>query len=95
MFLLFRPLDMTYLMRENPHAALPESRHSFGARLAALARFMAVPILPGFNPAIYNRAQEQPVPSTPHLALDDADWMASAGIEGSVVVQSPLKEAFA
>ena len=25
------------------HAALPESRHSFGARLAALARFMAVP----------------------------------------------------
>jgi uncharacterized protein YbjT (DUF2867 family) len=77
------------------HAALPESRHSFGARLAALARFMAVPILPGFNPAIYDRAQEQPVPPTPHLALDDADWTASHGIEGSVVVQSPLKEAFA
>jgi hypothetical protein len=77
------------------HAALPESRHSFGARLAALARFMAVPIRPGFNPAIYDRAQEQPVPPTPHLALDDADWTASHGIEGSVVVQSPLKEAFA
>ena len=77
------------------HAALPESRQSFGARLAALGRFMAVPILPGFNPAIYDRAQEQPEPPTPHLALDDADWTASHGIEGSVVVQSPLKEAFA
>ena len=77
------------------HAASPESRQSFGARLAALGRFMAVPILPGFNPAIYDRAQEQPVPPTPHLALDDADWTASHGIEGSVVVQSPLKEAFA
>src|SRR6201993_4502146 len=73
------------------HAAWPESRHSFGARLAALARFMAVAILPGFNPAIYDRAQEQPVPPTPHLALDDADWTASHGIEGSVVMQSPLK----
>ena len=42
------------------HAALPASRHSFGARLAAFARFMAVPILPGFDPAIYDRAQEHP-----------------------------------
>jgi NAD(P)H dehydrogenase (quinone) len=77
------------------HAVLPGVRHSFGARLAALARFMAVPILPGFNPATYDRAQEQPLPPTPHLALDDADWTASHGIEGSVVVRSPLKEAFA
>lgn len=77
------------------HAALPESRQSFGAQLAALARFMAVPMLPGFNPAIYDRAQEQPVPPTPHLALDDADWRASHGPEGSAVVRGPLKEAFA
>ena len=77
------------------HAALPESRRSFGARLPSFARFMAVPILPGFNPATYDRAQEQPVPPTPHLALDDADWTASHGIEGAVVAQSPLKEAFA
>ena len=56
---------------------------------------MAVPILPGFDPVAYDRAQEQPLPSTPHLALDDADWTASHGIEGSVVVPSPLKEAFA
>ena len=77
------------------HAALPESLQSLGARLAALGRFIAVPILPGFNPVIYDSAQEQPVPPTSHLALDDADWTASQGIEGSVVVHSPLKEAFA
>jgi nucleoside-diphosphate-sugar epimerase len=50
------------------HAVLPASRQSFGAQLAALARFLAVPMLPAFNPAIYDRAQEQPVPPTPHLA---------------------------
>src|SRR6516225_1444700 len=77
------------------HAALPESRQGLGARLAALGRFIAVPILPGFNPVAYDRAQEQPMPPTPRLALDDADWTASHGIEGSVVVHSPLKEAFA
>jgi NAD(P)H dehydrogenase (quinone) len=77
------------------YAVFPESRQTFGARLAAFARFMAVPMLPGFNPAIYDRAQEQPVPPTPHLALDDADWMASHGAEGSVVVRGALKEALA
>jgi hypothetical protein len=64
------------------HAALPESRQSFGARLAAFAEFMAVPILPGFDPVAYDRAQEQPVPPMPHLALDDADWRASHGPRG-------------
>jgi NAD(P)H dehydrogenase (quinone) len=74
------------------HAALPESRQSFGARLAAFARFMAVPILPGIDPVTYDRAQEQPEPPTPHLALDDADWMASHRAEGSVMVGSTLKK---
>jgi NAD(P)H dehydrogenase (quinone) len=77
------------------HAALPASRQSVGAQLAALARFMAVPMLPGFNPAIYDRGQEQPVPPTPHLALDDADWTASHRADGSVMVGSTLKEALA
>ena len=77
------------------HAALPESRQSSGARLAAFARVMAVPLLPGIDPVAYDRAQEQPVPPTPRLALDDADWKASLGIEGAVRVHSPLKEAFA
>jgi uncharacterized protein YbjT (DUF2867 family) len=77
------------------HAALPESRQSFGARLAAFAHFLAVPILPGFDPVAYDRAQEQPVPPTPHLALDDADWTASHGAEGSAVVGGPLREALA
>jgi hypothetical protein len=77
------------------HAALPESRQSFGAQLAAFARFMAVPMLAGFNPAIYDREQEQPVPPTPRLALDDAGWTASHRADGSVMVGSTLKEALA
>ena len=77
------------------YAALTESRQSFGARLVAFARFMAVPILPGFDPVAYDRAQEQPVPSTPHLALDDAGWTASHGTDGSLPVDSTLKEALA
>ena len=32
------------------------------------------------------------VPPTPRLALDDADWKASHGSEGSAVVGGPLKE---
>ena len=77
------------------YAALPESRQSLGTRLAVFARFMALPLLPGFNPAIYDRAHEQPVPPAPHLALDDAHWKASHDIQDSAVVHSPLKEAFA
>ncbi|MBV8968735.1 MAG: NmrA family NAD(P)-binding protein [Verrucomicrobia bacterium] len=77
------------------YAALPESRQSLGARLAAFARFMAAPMLPGFNPATYDRTQEQPVPPTPHLALDDAGWVASHGVEGSFTVDTTLKEALA
>ena len=77
------------------HAALPGSRPSFRVRLTLFARLMAVRILPGFDPVAYDRTQEQPVPPTPHLALDDAHWKASHGIKDSVVVHSPLKEAFA
>ena len=77
------------------HAALPESRQSFGTRLAVFARFMMAPMLPGFNPEIYDRAQEQPVPPTPHLALDDAGWTASYRAEGSAVEGGTLEEALA
>jgi NAD(P)H dehydrogenase (quinone) len=77
------------------HAALPQSRQSFRTRLAVFAGFMAVPILPGIDPVSYDRAQEQPVPPTPRLALDDEEWRASHGSEGSVVVRGPLKEALA
>jgi NAD(P)H dehydrogenase (quinone) len=67
------------------HAALPESRQSLRARLTVWARFMMVPMLPGFNPESYERAQELPTPPTPYLALDDAGWVASHGVEDSVV----------
>ena len=74
------------------HAALPASRQSFAARLAAFARFMALPMLPGFDPVAYDRAQNQPVPPAPHLALDDADWTASHGGEAAVMVGGTLTE---
>jgi hypothetical protein len=77
------------------YAALPESRQSLSTRLAIFARFMAVPLLPGFDPSIYDRAHQQPVPPAPHLALDDAHWKASHDIQDSAVAHSPLKEALA
>jgi hypothetical protein len=49
----------------------------------------------GFDPVAYERAQEQPVPPTPHLALDDAGWQASHAVEGSFTVDTALKEALA
>jgi hypothetical protein len=52
-------------------------------------------MLPGFDPAAYDRRQKQPMPPTPHLALDDADWSASHGSQGSLPVDSTLKEALA
>jgi len=77
------------------HAALPESLQSFRTRLIVFARFMAVPILPGFDPVAYDRALELPVPPAPRLALDDTGWTASHGSETSVVLRSMLEEALA
>src|SRR5260221_15214 len=37
------------------HAALPPSRQNFRTRLAVLARFMMLPMLPGFDPVAYER----------------------------------------
>jgi hypothetical protein len=59
-----------------------------GPQAAVFAGFMAAPILPGFDHVSYDRAQEQPVPPTPRLALDDEEWRASHGSEGSVVVRA-------
>ena len=77
------------------HAALPASRQSLSGRLAAFARLMAVQILPGFDPVAYDRAQEQPVPPAPRLALEDLNWTATHGIEGSLMQDSSLTEALA
>ena len=77
------------------HAALPASRQSFRTRLTVFASFLAVPILPGFDPVAYDRAQEQPVPPTPRLALADADWTASHRAESSLIVDSALTKAVA
>jgi NAD(P)H dehydrogenase (quinone) len=77
------------------HAALPPSRQNFRTRLAVLARFMMLPMLPGFDPVAYERTQEQPAPPTPRPAIDDAGWMASHGTERSGMAGSALQQALA
>jgi hypothetical protein len=76
-------------------AALPQSRESLSTRLAVFARFMMLPMLPGFDPVVYDRAQELPVAPTPHLALDDADWRTSHGVKDSAMMRNILQEALA
>ena len=75
------------------HVPSPQSLQSFRARLAVVAQFMALPLLAGFDPVAYDRAQEQPVPPAPRLALDDAAWTASHSSETSEVLRGMLKVA--
>ncbi|MBV8175559.1 MAG: hypothetical protein JO151_13505 [Verrucomicrobia bacterium] len=77
------------------HAALPPSRQSFRTRLAVLARFMILPMLPGFDPVAYKRTQEHPAPPAPRPAIDDAGWMASHGTEPLGMPGKDLRQALA
>ena len=87
------PEDFETIARR--YAALPASRQSLAGRLAAFARLMAVRILPGFDPVAYDRAQEQPLPPAPRLALDDTDWAASHSVEDTLIVGRALTKAVA
>ncbi|MBV8214391.1 MAG: hypothetical protein JOZ08_14345 [Verrucomicrobia bacterium] len=77
------------------HAALPASRQSFRTRLAVLARFMMLPMLPGFDPVAYERTQEHPAPRTPLPAIDDAGWMESHGAGRLSIASGAVQQAFA
>jgi len=77
------------------HAALPASRKNFRTRLAVLARFLMLPMLPEFDPVAYEKTQEHPAPPAPRPAVDDAGWMASHGAEDSGMTVSPLQQALA
>jgi NAD(P)H dehydrogenase (quinone) len=74
---------------------LPPSRQSFRTRLAVLARFMMLPMLPGFDPVAYERTQEHPAPPAPRPAIDDAGWMASHGAEHLRMPGNALRQALA
>ena len=56
------------------YAALPEARRSLGATLREAARFMIVPLVPGYDFA--GRARDYPAPPAPRFAMDDAHWQA-------------------
>jgi NAD(P)H dehydrogenase (quinone) len=77
------------------HAALPASGKNYRTRLAVLARFLMLPMLPGFDPAAYEKTQEHPASPTPRPAVDDAGWMSSHGAEHLGVKVSPLQQALA
>jgi NAD(P)H dehydrogenase (quinone) len=77
------------------HAAWPASRPSFRTRMAVLARFMTLPLLPGFDPVAYERMQEHPAPPVPRPAIDDAGWMASHGAERLGMPGNALRQALA
>jgi len=77
------------------HAALPSSRQSFRTRLAVLARFMMLPMLPGFDPVAYQRTQQHPAAPAPRPAIDDAGWMASHGAERLGMPGNALRQALA
>jgi NAD(P)H dehydrogenase (quinone) len=77
------------------HAALPASGKNFRTRLAVLARFLMLPMLPGFDPVAYEKIQEHPVPPAPRPAVDDAGWMASHGAEDLGITVSPVQQALA
>jgi NAD(P)H dehydrogenase (quinone) len=75
------------------HAALPASRKNYRNRLAVFARFLMLPMLPGFDPAAYEKIQEHPAPPAPRPAVDDAGWMSSHGAEDLGTTVSPLQQA--
>lgn len=62
------------------YAQRPESRRSVVNRLRTLAKFMAVPLQPGFNPERFAQVQFHPQPMQPRLAQDDPRWLASHGL---------------
>ena len=77
------------------HAALPASRQNLRTRLAVLARFLVLPMLPGFDPVAYEKTQEHPAAPAPRSAVEDAGWMASHGAEDLRMTVSPLQQALA
>lgn len=56
------------------YAAMPFARQTLGARLRAAARFMAVPLVPGWNLDKWDRQHGFPLGRAPTLAIDDDRW---------------------
>lgn len=68
------------------YAALPFARPTLANRLAAFARFNALPFYPGHGLSAYERSMRFPKPAIPSLSSEDARWLREHGVrpEGGV-----------
>jgi hypothetical protein len=77
-----QPEDFETIARR--YAALPKAHRTFANGVRAVAKFMAVPMMPGFDPARFERTQGFIVPASPRLVLDDSAWRAERlGLAGA------------
>ena len=56
------------------YAAMPFARQTAANRAKAFAKFMATPLLPGYNLKRLDRHWDMPVPPNPSLGIEDARW---------------------
>jgi len=56
------------------YAALPFARQTASNRAKAFAKFMATPLLPGYNLSRLDRQWDLPIPPNPSLGIEDSRW---------------------
>ena len=64
------------------YAAMPFARVSAGRRLRAMADFMGVPLMPGYDLDRYDRQHGFSPPAQARLAVDDPVWRAEREAQG-------------
>lgn len=64
----------SFLATARRYSAMPFARQTAANRLAAMAKFMAVPFLPGYNLRRLDRQWDLPIPPNPTLGIQDARW---------------------
>ena len=84
-----QPEDFETITRR--YAAQPKARRTVGNTLRAFGAFMTVPIRPGMNPARYERRQGFPMPPSPRLAMQDAQWKEDRAMVALAAKAPPLK----
>jgi uncharacterized protein YbjT (DUF2867 family) len=71
------------------YAALPGNQRTFGNWLRELARFMLVPLSPGFDFDRYDRELRRPFPSEPQFAPDSKIWQREHAIADDAKPATP------
>jgi NAD(P)H dehydrogenase (quinone) len=84
------PEDFETIARR--YAALPGNQRTFGNRLRELARFLTVPLSPGFNFDRYDRELRRPFPSAPQFAPDSKTWQREHAIANTAKPAVPRSD---